>query len=481
MSVVLGVDLGTTTITALALDTDSGDTCRETRPNDALLSPPADRARGYSEWDADRIVSRALECLAQLAQTLGSRVQECVGLGITGQQHGVILVDRGCEPLLPFINWQDQRANEPFPGTSHSYLAEARSRLGPEAPPRLGCQLAAGYLGATLFWLRERDSLPEATACFLGDFLGCKLTGASPVCEPTYAASSGLVDLARRDWDAPALAALGLLASLFPPIREAGTQLGCLTRAMAEASHLPEGLPVYVAIGDNQAAFLGCVADRDRSMLVNVGTGAQVAAYTEVNRYQPPLEVRPFPQAGNLLVNAGLSGGRIYALVEQFFRRAGSEILGVEVSSSLYARMNERAGTVPPGAGGLRCEPFFAGTRTEPDRAATFTGASAENFTPAHLIRAVLEGMARALAEGHQRIVDLLGRPFPVLVGGGNGLRENPVLAQIVAEAFGRPLTFGRHSEEATVGAALTAAVGAGVFADLASAGRLVASGRSST
>jgi sugar (pentulose or hexulose) kinase len=483
MSVLLGIDLGTTTITALALDAASGEVlARDTRANDADITASAEKARGRSQWDPRRIVGQAVACLHAVAEQLGPRVHECAGLGITGQQHGVVMVDAALKPLTPFINWQDRRAAEPFPGSNRSYVEEAAALLGPEAPERTGCRLAAGYLGTTLFWLRTNGLLPaEGTACLLGDFFGAALTGQPPVSEPTYAASSGLLNLGTRQWDVAAIDALMLPASLFPPVREAGTLLGTLTHSVAEATGLPQVLPVYVAIGDNQAAFVGSVADRATSVLVNVGTGAQVAAYTKEFRYAPPLETRPFPIAGNLLVNAGLSGGHAYATLERFFHAVGEQLLGIAVDRPLYVVMNELADQVPRGAEGLRCEPLFTGTRANPELRAAFTGASPANFTPRHMVRALLEGMARALAEGYARIHEATRQSFERLAAGGNGLRENAVLARIVAKEFGLPLVFPRHREEAAVGAALTAGVGAGVFTDLAAASRLVDTGLTCT
>jgi sugar (pentulose or hexulose) kinase len=136
--------------------------------------------------------------------------------------------------------------------------------------------------------------------------------------------------------------------------------------------------------------------------------------------------------------------------------------------------MNRLAANVPRGAGGLRCEPFFTGTRARPDVRASWSGVSAENFTPAHMTRALLEGMARAFHTGYELIARSANGSRNRLIGAGNGLRENPVLAKLVAEEFGLPLAFPAHREEAAYGAALLAAVSAGVCPDLASAGQMI-------
>jgi sugar (pentulose or hexulose) kinase len=160
--------------------------------------------------------------------------------------------------------------------------------------------------------------------------------------------------------------------------------------------------------------------------------------------------------------------------LERFFRQVGSDLLGTESAGKVYARMDQLAAEVARGADGLRCEPFFTGTRAEPERRATWTGMTDRNFTPAHLTRALLEGMARAFRNGRDLIQQATGRAGSRLVGAGNGLRESPVLAQLVAEEFGLPLVFPRHHEEAAYGAALVAAVGAGVFPGLDAAGKLL-------
>jgi sugar (pentulose or hexulose) kinase len=349
---------------------------------------------------------------------------------------------------------------------------------GPDAPPRTGCKLAAGYLAVTLFWMKETGALPgAATACFLMDYFAAWLTGRRPVTDATCAASSGALDLRRGEWDSAILAALGLPRALFPEIRPSGEPLGGLSRDAADRTGLPAGLPVFVGIGDNQASFLGSVASRTDTVLVNVGTGGQVAVYTEGLHQDALLETRPFPGGGYLLVCAGLSGGRAYAALEGFFRQVGVQLCGLPEGRPLYQAMNALAAAVPPGAGGVRCEPFFTGTRHRPELRASWGGLSAETFTPGHLTRALLEGMARAFREGYEAIVRQTGRPAAHLVGAGNGLRENSVLARVVAQELALPLQVPRHREEAAFGAALLAAVGTGACPDLAAAGRLICYG----
>ena len=296
MAVVIGIDLGTTTVTALALDARTGDiAATATAPNTAEITSPADRARGRSEWDAGAIAETACACLREVSRRAGARP---AGLGITGQQHGVVLLD-GLRPLSPLVNWQDRRGDEPYPGGTFTVVREALRRAGDDASRRTGCRLATGYMGVTLLWMRANGVLPASgRACFLMDYFGARLTGTAPMTDPTCAASSGVFDVKAGRWDADLIAALGLPLALFPEVRPSGTPLGGVTAAAAEATGLAEGLPVFAGIGDNQASFLGSVADRGDSVLVNVGTGGQVSVYADSFAFDPLLETRPFPEIG---------------------------------------------------------------------------------------------------------------------------------------------------------------------------------------
>jgi sugar (pentulose or hexulose) kinase len=474
MPIVLGVDLGTTKITSIAIDAGSGDMLAVAyAPNQANVTRDDDRAAGYSEWQPDLIVASALRCLSNVAQQLGPRVNDVAGIGTTGQQHGALLADSDRKAISPLINWQDRRALQRMPNSDSTWLDAARSAIGRDAWQQTGCWLQPGFMAVTLFELARRESLPvNAQAMFIMDYFVSALTDQLPVTEPSCAGSSGVFDVRARRWSDDAIEALGLSRSLFPEIREANIVAGGLTREHAQSTGLVEGTPVFVPIGDHQASFLGSVADRRNSVLVNVGTGAQVAVYTDDFVFDPPIELRPFPCGGNLLSNVGLAGGWSYQVLEQFFRDVGRDLFEAESTEKLYEALNRLAEKIPSGADGLACEPKFSGTRLDPTVRGSINGLSPQNFTAGHFARAVLEGMSRSLHGGFQAIHNITSQSPGTLVAAGNGLRENPLLAKIVSEAFGLPLTSTRHREEAAFGAALVASVGANVFDNVESAGK---------
>ena len=474
MAISLGLDLGTTTITALAVDVADGQVAaRFTLSNDAEVTAADDKIRGRSEWDAAGIAAVATRALRSLVELLGARVQEVSGLGLTGQQHGVVLVDQRSQPIGPFINWQDRRVEEIDPRSGRTWLNEIRSLVATQARERTGCTISPGYLAATLYWLKAHDRLPPgARACFLVDYLSAALTGTAPVTDPTSAASSGAFDVRSGRWDAEVIESLGLPSDVFPAVGSAGQVQGGLQPSIAAATGLPDGLPVCIGMGDNQASFYGSVADLADTVLVNVGTGGQVTCWGERFVAATNLETRPFP-GGYLLVKAGLCGGRTYALLERFYREVCGAF-GRLPELPLFELMNRLAAAAPSGSDGLRCDPLFTGTRENPDLRGAFAGISATNFSPAQFTRALLEGMAEVFHTSYREIAALSGGPRSQLIGAGNGLRQNRLLVQIVSDIFGMPTSLPVHCEEAAFGAALVAAVGLGLLADQRAAAKLI-------
>ncbi|OGG51320.1 MAG: hypothetical protein A3F84_02960 [Candidatus Handelsmanbacteria bacterium RIFCSPLOWO2_12_FULL_64_10] len=467
----LGLDVGTTTITALALDAASGEVVAvRTVPNACEVTSPEDRRRGRSEWDAAKMVALALGVIREAVRAGGTTQ----GIGVTGQMHGTLLVSEAGAPVGPFIGWQDRRGMEAPDGRSYVERIQALAdELG--AGGRI-CKPRAGYLGTTLFWMAVNGVLPRVpfVASFLPDYIVASLTGARPVTDATDAAGSGLFDVFSLKWEEGLIGALGLSRGMLPEAQPSGSRAGGLTRAAAAATGLPEGLPVCVACGDNQASFAGSVGDYGHDLLVNIGTGGQVSAHVDRAMLTEGLEARPYVDGKYLLVGAGLVGGRSYAWLRDVFREIGRAFFGGGGDEDLYDAMNRLAAAVPPGCEGLRCEPLFTGTRREPDRRGVWSGVGAANFTPGHLARALLEGIAEQfrLMYGEMERLGAGGRTR--LIGAGNGVRKNPLLREILADAFGMRMQTPAHREEAAFGAALLAAVGDGAFSRLQEAGKLI-------
>ena len=483
----LSVDMGSTSTTALVLDTERARVeAFRSLPNERETTTAADRTRGRSEWDLAGMVEDAVALCRRLLQAVpGGQID---GIGVTGQQQGCQLLDRSGALFGPLISWQDRRADEPtdVSGDGRSCLAEIaelgeaeRFAEGMPRLPRTGTPLHPKHAAAQLFWLQSHDSLPaHASTSSVPDYLVHRLTDEAVAVEPTNAQGWGVYDVYARGWALDLMSNLGLPQSLLPPLTAAATVAGHLTAAIAERLGLPAGIPVAVASGDHQCAFVGAVDDHRDSVAINVGTGGQMSAFLEAPLEPGWLELRPAIQAGYLLTGASAVGGRSIRYLRDFVLGAAELVgggatiggSGEQDRDLVYQRLVAEAMAAGPGAGGVRCSPLFSGGANAPSRRASFEGLDAGNFTPGNLARALLNGMAEALHADYRHALERGVTARRLLVGSGNGLRLNPVLREELARRFDQRLQMGRLNEEAAVGAALCAAVAVGEFGSVAEA-----------
>ena len=471
----MGVDVGTTKIALVLLDIDSGKiVAAHDIVNDSEVTDEEGRGRGWSEWDADQAVELAFRAIGEVTSQTG--LMKIRGVGVTGQMHGMVLVSRDRRPLSPFIGWQDQRCNEEVSGTDVSYIERMIEFVGGRGFSREGCFPATGYMGSSLFWLKENCALPSqaATACFLPDYLVMRMTGVGPVTDSSNAGGSGIYDIVSGEWDAGLVQRLGLRSDLLLEVRKSGELVGGLTAEAAVRTGLEEGTPVCVACGDNQASFLGSVVNRRDTMLINIGTGGQLSLWVPKYLAVDGVDTRCYLDETYLLVAASLCGGRSYSLLSRFFKEVGQVFFEAKEDEDLYDRMTQLASEVPPGADGLVCEPLFNGTRFDPNTRAVWSGMSESNFTPGHMTRALLEGVARRFKILYDAMLEEGVSPRACLVGSGNAVRKNLLLTRILSDVLGMPVRIPKHTEEAAFGAALLAAVGCGEFRDFEEASRFV-------
>lgn len=489
MSVYVGIDIGSTSISAVAIETDTRQllgVC--SAPNLAETTSQADRGLSRSEWDISKINRIAVEVLAELVKKIAGEVVD--GIGVTGQQQGCQLYDQASlEPTGPFIGWQDQRAKEPFyKNGTDSYLdhmAQLGSDfLGPGEPQGFaasGCPLVTGYTASTLTWLKANKQLPARVgASTAPEFFVSRLTGSKPVTDPTDAAGWGVFDVANGAWNRPLIDALGLSASLFPDVTDSCTIAGTLQSAIADRVGLARGIPVAVASGDHQSAFAGTVANYDQTVAINVGTGGQATIYvpgvTGLRKRRGginhgDLELRPYIQSGLLLAGVGIVGGRSFRVLRDFFSGVGSQVFDTEpASDDVYDRLVKLAAESEPGAARVRFSPFFTGTRMNRSQRGEITGLDPVNFTPGNLARGLFEGMARQFHTSYSVALETGAAPRKTLTGSGNGLRKNPVLRQAIEAEFGMKMKLSATEDEAATGAALCAAVAGSEFGSIAEA-----------
>ena len=440
MSTLIGLDIGTTSISAVAVEASSGALLRGvTVPNDSALPSPDGVSRLQNPA---RIAKTALA----LKEALAAEFSPVAAIGVTGQMHGILYLDRAGRAVSPLYTWQDGRGNLPYAGSTYAaYLSE-----------RTGYPLASGFGLVTHFINREQGLVPAeaVTFCTIQDYIAMLLTGReTPLLHASNAASFGCFDLASQSFDIAAVEKLGLDRSILPAVTAETAVIG-----------QDKGVPVAAAIGDNQASVLGSLREGG-DILVNIGTGSQVSAVVSAPAPFPAGAVRPYVDGRFLLAGSPLCGGRAYALLHRFFARCVERFGGD--GRDVYDVMNDMAAE-QPGDHALVVDPRFCGTRNDPALRGAISEISEDNFTPEQLTRGVLWGMADELHELYRQMP--LASPAAGLVGSGNGVRKNPVLRQYLEEQFGLKLKLPAHREEAAFGAAVFAAAAAGVYPDIPTA-----------
>ncbi|MBQ1552931.1 MAG: hypothetical protein IIZ66_05230 [Clostridia bacterium] len=419
-----GIDIGTSSVCVLTVDGAAEN--HVTVRNDCVLDCSGFRR----EQDARAIIDKTFRLLSDAV------TEDIQSVGVTGQMHGVVYIDRNGEPVSPLYTWQDERAGEVYRDglTYCEYLTKTS-----------GHPVSPGYGLATHFYNLVNGLVPSdaVTFCTIHDLLVMRLTGRkTPVVHPSDAASFGFFDLEKRVFDADALRDCGMDPSFLPEV--------CGGEDIAGTYR---GADVFAAIGDNQASYLGSVG-RDGGVLINVGTGSQVSAACPFKKDVPDgVELRPYTGGGYLAVGAALCGGRAYADLERFFRAVLRDIGGVE-TESVYAAMD--ALTSSP----LSCEPLdvstrFCGTRADPTERGYIKNLGEENFTPAALCDGVLGGIAEELFGLYGKIETAFPGIGNRFVCSGNGARKNEALRNRLQKRFGRDMPLTSHTEEAAYGAYL--------------------------
>ncbi len=503
MSVFLGIDLGSTSITVSALEVQD-DGARVIAsfsiPNDAETTSPTDRLIGRSEWDIEQMVRRVAESTHALLEL--SNIGDVAAIGVTGQQQGCQLLDSDGLPLGPFISWQDQRAKDSLPDGEGTYLdaiaqegGAVRRGKGLPSFPDAGCPIVTGYTAPTLFWLQANDMLhPDAVAAITApEYLVHRLVGAKrPVTDATDAAGWGIFHVPDRRWNYELVSELGIEPSILPDLRDSCTLAGSLCVEIAEMMDLPRGTPVAVASGDHQCSFVGAAASQLETVAVNIGTGGQATVYVDdLSTFKIDadtgsfdhgwLELRPHIENGYLLAGVGIVGGRTFRTLKEFFVRTASDVYELSDidDDDVYSRLTALAGKAWAEEDALgsaevvSASVLFTGSREVPADRGRFWGITPGNFTPGGLTLALFRSMASELGKSYRSAIQLGAGDRKRLVGSGSGLRKNDVLKRCIEEEFGMDVAFGSSDEEAAVGAALCAAVAVGVYPNIDAASRV--------
>ena len=451
MTYFIGIDSSTTATKALLMD-DQGAVVAIGRSEYDFETPRPlwSEQSPHLWWDATVIAIR--EAIAQA----GIDGYAVAGIGLTGQMHGLVLLDNDGEVLRPSILWNDQR--------TQAECDEIRARVGPEELIAItGNDALTGFTAPKILWVRnnEPDVFARVSHVLLPkDYVRFRLTD-------TYASDraggSGtiLFDLAARDWSSDVLRVLDIPNEWMPPTFEGPDVTGVVTEEAAALTGLRPGTPVMAGGGDQAANGVGVGAVAPGVVAMSVGTSGVVFASADRPVVEPAGRLHAFCHAVPgmwHLMGVMLSAAGSY----KWFKEAFAPDL-------TYDELNDAAAVVPAGSEGLVFLPYLTGERTpHPDPLArgAFIGLTVRHGL-GHMARAVMEGVAFGLRDS----VELMAAEMElgeVRVSGGGA--SSDLWLRIIADVIGLPVRVVGTAESAAHGAAMLAAVGAGVFDSVAGA-----------
>jgi len=428
----LGMDIGTTSLSAVLINIDSGEILDTyTALNTAKIEAES--------WERHQDAESIWEIARGIKERFAGSKLDCIGL--TGQMHGLLYTDISGLPVSPLYTWQDSRGDLiRSNGQTYTQFLSAK----------VGGKLATGYGAVTHVYNLENGLVPSNAkwAMTIQDYIGMKLVGGNaPLTHTSNSESFGA-----PQWE-----------GLAPFI--------CTTNENVCIGTTKENVPVAVAIGDNQASFIGSVRDATNTVLINIGTGGQISvkANGSITDY-PDVDRRSYIDGGTLLVGYSLCGGYAYELLENLFREVA--VLAGAECGPLYEKMNTLASKNLENK--LTVSTQFRGTRNNPEIRGAIWDISDSNLTPAHLVQAVLQSVVDELLVPYRNMCKTIKRLPTFMVGSGNGIRRNPVLRKMFEDSLGMPMNIPAHQEEAAYGAALFATVACGKRKTLSEAQKVI-------
>jgi xylulokinase len=449
----LGLDISTTGSKAILIDS-SGRVLAVTSSPHTLQTPKP----LWSEQDPEEWWGAASSSIRQILAEADVDGEQIGAIGLTGQMHGLVLLDATGQVLRPAILWNDQR--------TQAQCDEIHARLGKERFIQITGNLAlTGFTAPKILWVQQNEPEVYATIQHIllpKDFIRYKLTGDYAM-DKADGAGTVLFDLKARDWSAEILAALGIDEAWMPPTHEGPEFTGTVTEAAASATGLSVGTPVAAGAGDQAAQAVGVGAVEPGIIALTLGTSGVIFAPTSSPLVEPEGRLHAFCHAvpgmwhfmGVMLSAAGSL---------QWYHSTLTPMMS-------FDDLLKEAESAPPGSEGLLFLPYLSGERTphpDPWARAAWIGLTLRHGRR-HITRALLEGVAYGLNDSFQLIRSAgLGEIHQIRASGG-GSRSH-FWCQILADVLEAELVTVNTGEGAAYGAALLAGVGAGTWGDVPSA-----------
>ncbi|TET36999.1 MAG: xylulokinase [Anaerolineales bacterium] len=416
----------------------------------------------WSEQDPRLWWEAAVKSIRAVLESSGVSADKVKGIGLTGQMHGLVLLDKDGEVLRPALLWNDQRTGK--------QCDEIRARIGKERLIQItGNDALTGFTAPKILWVqREEPQVYERISKILlpKDYVRFMLTGEYGI-DRAGGAGTLLFDLRERTWSSEVLQALEIDPDWLPPTFEGTDVTSAVSQSAAEVTGLTPGIPVFGGGGDQAAAAVGTGAVEEGVVSLSLGTSGVVFATTDHPAIEPKGRLHAFchsvPGKWHLMGVMLSAAGSLRWYRDTF-------ATGIDFDTLL-----KPAADIPAGSDGLLFLPYLTGERTpypDPLARGAFVGLTVRHSLP-HMTRAVLEGVAFGLRDSFELIKSAgLAEISQVRVTGGGA--KSGLWRQILADVLETELVTVNSEEGAAFGAALLAAVGAGVFADVPTACRSI-------
>ena len=448
MDYLLGIDLGTSSLKTIVLSRDG-----IVLSSDAVDYQFDSPVQGYAEQDPQVWWNACVTTIINAVRSAGISVPDIRSIGFSGQMHGVVVLDRSYQVIRPAILHCDARSGEQVDRINNEIPPEQRQRLfrNPVYP---------GFMLTSLLWMRDNE--PEnferiAHVCSPKDYIRYLLTGVFSS-EYSDASATLLFDIENNCWSEEILTLSGLPHEIFPHCTEPTAIVGKISRSASAVTGLSEDTLVAAGGGDLTMMAVGNGMVSNGDGILNIGTSGQVSFQIDRPVINPALNTNMFSSYHSgrwVLYGATMSAG----LCLKWWRNT--------TGNPPYDKVNELVAQTPPGSRGVIFYPYLNGERCPhlmSDISSCFLGVNASTGY-GEMTRAVMEGVVFNLRQCAEICADLGFSANTYLASGGAARSDN--WTQIMADIFNKPVKRVIGEEQACLGAALTAGVGAGFWSSI--------------
>ena len=462
MNYLIGIDVGTSSLKALLLD-EAGSVVASVSESYPFQNPKP----LWSEQDPAHWWKATCLSIKRLLEVGDVSPETIAGVGLTGQMHGLVLLDREDRVLRPCILWNDQRTAK--------QCAEITRKVGEDRVLQLtGNPVLPGFTAPKIAWVQENEPEIFARAArFLlpKDYVRFLLSG-EHFSDVSDASGTSLLNVGKRSWSEEMCQAIGLKGSFLPELTESPVASATVSAEAARATGLLEGTPIAAGGGDQAAQAVGCGIIGEGIVSATLGTSGVVFAHSDAFRVEPNGRLHAFchavPHKWHLM-GVMLSAAGSFEWYKNTLG-AWEEMKAKSAGSNVFEYLDQQAEKAPAGSEGLLFLPYLSGERTphpDPQARGVFFGMTLRHRKP-HLTRAVLEGITYGMNDSLQLMRNLGLEIFEVRASGGGA--KSPFWLQMQADIYRSRVVTTNVTEGAALGAAVLAGVASGLYGDLDSA-----------